>query len=228
MNPSVNPISMLLDIFRSPVSCFLALSQRGLWGWQAYLVLIISPFVFWSAYFDLVPFVWLKENLTTQLAQNAPQQLELLNANTLMAIEIISDVAGRTLTIFMLSVWFYFATKSSSVPQGFWRWFAASCVIVFPAVIGDIASYTSVLMQHGYVMIFAADLNSLNGLLKLPLTNEWSHFASAVPLLLPWYIALGYTAVSTWTGFARGESLVISALPWLACYLIWALYILLS
>ncbi|CAK4069176.1 MULTISPECIES: YIP1 family protein [Vibrio] len=225
MTPSSNPLIMLVDIFRSPSACFLALYQRGAWGWQPYIFLILSPFLFWGAYFDLVNFEWLKEVLTAQLAQTNPQQLELLDANTLMASEIISDVFGRTLTILMLAFWFNLATKPSQHQHGFWKWFAAAAVITFPAIIGDLASYVSVLLKHGQVLVYAADLNSLNGLLKLPLTNEWSQFASSFPLLLPWYIALGYAAVGTWTEFERGQALVISALPWLAYYLIWALYI---
>lgn len=227
MTPSSNPLIMLVDIFRSPSACFLALYQRGAWGWQPYIFLILSPFLFWGAYFDMVDFEWLRQALAAQLAQTNPQQLELLDANTLMASEIISDIAGRTLTILMLAFWFNLATKPSQHQHGFWKWFAAAAVITFPAIIGDLASYVSALLKHGQVMVYAADLNSLNGLLKLPLTNEWSQFASSFPLLLPWYIALGYAAVGTWTEFERGQALVISALPWLAYYMIWALYILL-
>ncbi|MCG9780977.1 YIP1 family protein [Vibrio brasiliensis] len=225
MNPSSNPLIMLIDIFRSPSACFLALYQRGAWGWQPYIFLILSPFLFWGAYFDMVNFEWLREVLASQLAVTNPKQLELLDANTLMASEIISDIAGRTLTILMLAFWFNLATKPSQHQHGFWKWFAASAVITFPAIIGDLASYVSVLLKHGQVLVYAADLNSLNGLLKLPLTNPWSQFASSFPLLLPWYIALGYAAVGTWTEFERGQALAISALPWLAYYLIWALYI---
>ncbi|NOI56889.1 YIP1 family protein [Vibrio coralliilyticus] len=228
MTPSSNPLVMLVDVFRSPSACFLALYQRGAWGWQTYIVLMLSPFLFWGSYFDVVDFEWLRQGLSAQLAQTNPKQLELLDANTLMASEIISDVAGRTLTIVMLAFWFNLATKPSQHQHGFWRWFAASTVVVFPAIIGDLASYVSLLLKHGQVMVYAADLNSLNGLLKLPLTNEWSQFASSFPLLLPWYIALGYAAVGTWTEFERGQALVISALPWVAYYIIWALYIVIS
>ncbi|WP_391088125.1 YIP1 family protein [Vibrio sp. NH-UV-68] len=228
MNPSSNPLIMLVDIFRSPSACFLALYQRGAWGWQPYIFLILSPFLFWGAYFDMVNFEWLKQALSAQLAVTNPQQLQLLDANTLMASEIISDIAGRTLTILMLAFWFNLATKPSQHQHGFWKWFAAGAVITFPAIIGDLASYVSVLLKHGQVMVYAADLNSLNGLLKLPLTNPWSQFASSFPLLLPWYIALGYAAVGTWTEFERGQALVISALPWLGYYLSWALYIIIA
>jgi hypothetical protein len=217
---------MLIDIFRSPSACFLALYQRGAWGWQPYVFLILSPFLFWGSYFDLVNFEWLREGLAAQLAETNPKQLELLDPNTLMASEIISDIAGRTLTILMLAFWFNLATKPSQHQHGFWKWFAAGAVITFPAIIGDLASYVSVLLKHGQVMVYAADLNSLNGLLKLPLTNDWSQFASSFPLLLPWYIALGYAAIGTWTEFERGQALAISALPWVGYYLIWALYIL--
>ncbi|MCW8332892.1 YIP1 family protein [Vibrio sp. SCSIO 43135] len=225
MNPSSNPLIMLVDIFRSPSACYLALYQRGTWGWQPYIFLILSPFLFWGAYFDIVDFDWLSTALKPQLN---PEQFALLDANTLMASEVISDIVGRTITIFMLAFWFNLATKASQHQHGFWRWFAAGAVITFPAVLGDLASYASLLLKHGQVMSYAADLNSLNGLLKLPLTNPWSQFASSFPLLLPWYIVLGYAAVGTWTEFDRGQALVISALPWVGYYLIWAIYILVS
>lgn len=228
MNPSSNPLTMLVDIFRSPTSCFLAIYQRGMWGWQPYIFLILSPFLFWGAYFDIVNFEWLKAALAPQLAVENPAQLEMLDANTLMASEIISDMIGRTVTIFMLAFWFHLATKQSQHQHGFWRWFAAGAVITFPAVLGDLASYASLLLKHGQVMTYAADLNSLNGLLKLPLTNDWSQFASSFPLLLPWYIVLGYAAVGTWTELERGQALAISALPWVGYYVIWALYIVIS
>ncbi|NAW58438.1 MULTISPECIES: YIP1 family protein [unclassified Vibrio] len=227
MTPSSNPLIMLVDIFRSPSAALVALYQRGMWGWQPYIVLLLTPFLFWGAYFDIVDFAWLKAALTQQLPNVDPSQLELLDKNTLMASEIISDVFGRTLTIAMLALWFNLATKASQHQHGYWRWFAASAVITFPAVLGDLASYVSVLLKHGQVMSYAADLNSLNGLIKLPLTSDWAQFASAFPLLLPWYIALGYAAVGTWTEFERGQALVIATLPWLAFYLIWALYIVL-
>lgn len=226
MTPSSNPLIMLIDIFRSPTSCFLALYQRGAWGWQPYIILILSPFLFWGAYFANVNFEWLSAALSTQLAIVNPEQLKLLDSNTLLASEIISDVAGRTMSILMLAFWFNLATKPSQHKHSFWRWFAAASVIMFPAVIGDFASYVSLLLKHGQVMIYAADLNSLNGLLKLPLTHEWSQFASSLPLLMPWYIVLGYAAVLTWTEFERGQALVISALPWVGYYVIWAFYIL--
>lgn len=97
--------------------------------------------------------------------------------------------------------------------------------MIFPAVIGDLASYVSVLLKHGDVMIYAADLNSLNGLIKLPLGHNWSQFASSFPLLMPWYIVLGFAALGTWTQLERGPALVIATLPWIAFYTIWALYI---
>ena len=144
--------------------------------------------------------------MSQQLAQTNPNQLALLDSNTLLASEIISDVFGRTLTIALLAFWFNLATKPSQHQHSYWRWFAASSVVMFPAVLGDVASYASLILKHGHVMNYAADLNSLNGLIKLPLTNDWSQFASSLPLLLPWYIVLGYAAVLTWTEFETWAS----------------------
>ncbi len=228
MNPSTNPLIMLVDIFRSPQDCFAALYQRSAWGWQPYIVLMLTPFLFWGAYFSNVDFEWLKAALTAQMEASHPDLIELLQADTLLASEIISDIMGRTLTIILLALWFNLATRQGDTKLGFWKWFAASSVITFPAVIGDLASYASLLLKHGQVMTYAADLNSVNGLIKLPLTNTWSQFASSFPLLLPWYIFLGYAAVVTWTQIERAQAIVIATLPWVAYYGIWAVNIAIS
>ena len=65
---------------------------------------MITPFLFWGAYFDNVSFDWLKQGLEAQLATTNPAQLALLEPNTLMASEIISDIVSRTLTILVLSL----------------------------------------------------------------------------------------------------------------------------
>ena len=230
MSPSSNPLIMLLDIFRSPVACFLALYQRGTWGCQPFIVLMLSPFLFWGAYFSEVDFTWLSHELTVQLQQINPEQIALLQPDTLMATATINNIFNRLATLLLLALWFFLATKTTQAQAsiGYWKWFAASCAILFPAVLGDFASYASLLLKHGQVMSYAADLNSLNGLLKLPLTNDWSQFTSSFPLLLPWYIALGYGVVLTWTSMERGQALVLSALPWVGFYVIWAMFILLT
>lgn len=221
--PSSNPLIMLLDIFRAPTSCFAALYQKGIWGWQTYIILLLTPFLFWGAYFDIVDFEWLKNALLLQSDQEIVNQLD---ANALMASEIINDALNRTLAIALLAFWFMLAAKPSRYQHGYWKWFAAASVVIFPAVLGDLASYVSLLVNHGQVMNYAADLNSLNGLLKLPLNNPWSGFASALPLLLPWYIVLGYAAIGAWTEFNKGQALAIASIPWVGYFVIWALYIL--
>ncbi len=226
MTPSSNPLVLLLDIFRSPTSAYLALYERGAWGWQPYIILLLSPLLFWGAYFSNVDFAWLSAELSQQVAQTNPDQVKFVqDKNTLLAGEVISDMFGRTASILMLAFWFFLAAKPSQHQHGYWKWFAAASVVMFPAVLGDFASYASLLLNHGVVLSYAADLNSLNGLIKLPLTSEWAQFAMSFPLLMPWYIVLGYAAVLTWTEFERGQALVIAALPWIGYYLIWAVVI---
>lgn len=226
VSASSNPLTLLLDIFRSPSACFLALYERGLWGWQPFIVLLVTPFLFWGSYFDMVDFVWLKAELVKQMPTAAAVELDRIDANTLMATEIITDTVGRLTTVLMLGLWFLLATRSNQQQHGYWRWVAASCAILFPAVLGDLASYVSLVLNQGHVLNYAADLNTLNGLLKLPMTHPWSEFCRSLPLLMPWYIVLGYAAVITWTTIERGQALVIAALPWVGYYAAWALYLL--
>lgn len=104
--PSSNPLSMVVDIFRAPTSCFAALYKRGAWGWQTYVLLMLTPFLFWGYYFDIVDFEWLKFNLVEQLQATSPDKIVLLEPNTLMASEILNAVFNRTLNIGLLAFWF--------------------------------------------------------------------------------------------------------------------------
>lgn len=228
MTGSRSPLALFVDLFRSPSAAFIALYQHGKWGWWCYLLLLLAPFLFWGAYFDMVNFDWLVSELTPQIESINPEQLALLDANTLMASEILSDVTARSLTICALAFWFYLATKAIQPNLGYWKWVAACCAILFPAILGDIASYVSLSLNQGYVLTYAADLNSLNGLAKLPLTNKWSGLLSAVPLLLPWYIVLGFAVTSTWTNVSRRQAIKISSLPWLIFYLVWFICVLIG
>ncbi|NLS13174.1 YIP1 family protein [Vibrio sp. SM6] len=227
MTASRNPLVLVLDIFRAPSASFIALHQHGSWGWQPFILLMISPFLFWGAYFSSVNFDWLSGILLSDAAQLNSEQAALLTPETLMVVEIINDITARVMTLLMLALWFMLATRASQA-HGFWKWFAAASVMLFPAVLGDFASYASLTLNQNAVVSYAADLNSLNGLLKLPLSHPWSGWASAFPLLLPWYIVLGYAAVLTWTPLERGQALVIASLPWLSYFIIWALVILIA
>jgi hypothetical protein len=99
---------------------------------------------------------------------------------------------------------------------------------MLPTLVGDIASLTNILFNSNNIMPNAADLNSLNGLLKLPLNHPWAPFATAVPLLAPWYIALTYTSVAAWTDFDRAKAIIVSILPWLFTLIIWPIMILVA
>ncbi len=224
MTPSSNPLMLLIDIFRSPTDCFAALYQHGKWAWLPFLLLIFAPFMFWGTYFDLVNINWVTTNLTEQITSIGGQiQAKWLTKEILLAGEVINDVMGRTITILLLALWFKLATKQSKYQHSYFKWVAGSTIVMFPAIIGDIASYVSLLLNHAQIMPYAADLNSLNGLLKLPMTNHWSTFASAFPLLMPWYITLSYAALGAWTDLERSKALIIAVLPWFSSFTLWGL-----
>ena len=117
MTPSRNSLVMLYDAFRSPTQCFTALYQRGIWGWQPFIILLISPFLFWGAYFDIVDFEWLKSELISNMSIPQDQQA-LLNSNTLLAGEVILDVTGRAFAVLLLGFWFTLATRKPNTKWG--------------------------------------------------------------------------------------------------------------
>ena len=226
MSPSANPLFLILDIFRAPTACFAALYQKGKWAWFPYLLLIFSPLVFWDTYFSMVNFDWLIQSLLAAIGPvDAQVQQDWLNKEVLLAGEVFNDVFGRTASILMLAFWFKLATKPSQYQHSYFKWVAACTIIMFPAIIGDLASYVNLLMNHAHVLPGNADLNSLNGLVKLPLNNPWATYTSAFPLLMPWYIVLSYAAIGAWTDFDKAKALTIALLPWLVCFTVWPLFI---
>lgn len=226
MTPSKNPFVAVLDTFRSPIDCFAAIHERPKWAFLPYLMIIIGPFFFWGAYFNHVDMTWLQQALIAQLPNIDQQAQEAwLTKEVLLAGEVFSDVTGRTACIFILALWLHLSTKSNSYQHSYGKWLAASCFIMLPAIIGDLASYLNVIFNTNNFMPNAADLNSVNGLLKLPLNNKWSAFATTMPLLAPWYIALSYAAVNAWTDYDRAKCIIVAGLPWLLTLIVWPILI---
>lgn len=92
-------------------------------------------------------------------------------------------------------------------------------------MIGDFASYINIMFNSSNIQPNAADLNSLNGLIKLPMGNPWASFSATIPLLAPWYIALTYAAITAWTDYDRAKSIVVACLPWLLTLIVWPIMI---
>ncbi|MCW8331758.1 YIP1 family protein [Photobacterium sp. SDRW27] len=226
MTPSKNPFVAVLDAFRSPIDCFAAVHERPKWAILPYLIAILGPFFLWGAYFNNVDMAWLQQELMVQFT-NVDQQVQesWLTKEVLLAGEVFSDITGRTVCIFVLALWLNLATKSNQYKHSFGKWLAASCFIMLPTMIGDFASYVNPMFNDSNILPNAADLNSLNGLLKLPLNHTWSPFATTIPLLAPWYIALTYAAVSAWTDYDRAKSIIVAGLPWLLTLLVWPIMI---
>ncbi|MGF1683709.1 Yip1 family protein [Photobacterium minamisatsumaniensis] len=229
MTPSKNPFVAVVDTFRSPIDCFAAIYERPKWAFLPYLMIIFGPFFFWGTYFNNVDLAWLQQMLMDQLS-NVDQQVQesWLTKEVLLAGEVFSDVIGRTACIFVLALWLNLSTKSNSHKHSFGKWLAASCFIMLPAVIGDFASYLNAVFNTNNILPNAADLNSLNGLLKLPLDSPWSPFTTTIPLLAPWYIALSYAAVSAWTDYDRAKSIIVAGLPWLLTLIVWPILIIVA
>lgn len=226
MTPSKNPFVAVLDTFRSPIDCFAAVYERPKWAILPYLIVILGPFFLWGAYFNNVDMAWLQQELMAQFS-NVDQQVQesWLTKEVLLAGEVFSDITGRTICIFVLALWLNLATKSNQYKHSFGKWLAASSFIMLPAMVGDFASYINIMFNSSNILPNAADLNSLNGLLKLPLNSPWSPFATTIPLLAPWYIALTYAAVGAWTDFDRAKSIIVAGLPWLLALVVWPLMI---
>ncbi|WP_370517136.1 MULTISPECIES: YIP1 family protein [unclassified Salinivibrio] len=228
MQASANPLFALRDIVLRPSACFAALSQRPVWGWLAYLLMSLSAIAFWSAYFDHTNLAALQQALAQQLSMPPADAEKWLQRETLLASEVLGDWFGRAAVIFALALWFRLATKQEAPNFGYRHWLAASCFIFLPAVVGDLASYTNMTLSSGFILPAHADLNSLNGLLKLPLASSWSAWAASLPLLLPWYWVLSITVIGTWTPLNHGKAIVVATLPWVAVFASWAIVIALS
>ncbi len=224
MNPSSNPFIALLDLFRSPIACFSALHQRPLWGVFPYIITLLGSFLIWGAYFDHVNFQWLSQTMVSQFT-NGKQTLDpsWLSKEVLLAGEVFSDIMGRTACLFVLALWLRLATKQSQLQHSYAKWLAAACFISLPSIIGDVASYINILFNHTPMLPTWADLNSLNAFIKLPLNSIWSPFITATPILMPWYIALTYAVICTWTDFNRAKAIVIAVLPWVMIIIGWPL-----
>ncbi len=227
MTPSSNPFKALIDLFRSPVECYASLYQYPKWGWFAWVFIVLGPFMFWGYYFELVNQEWMITNIISQSPTLSPEELESwIQPEILLGGNIIGDMVGRTAVILFMSLWLTLATREQEKRLRWGQWLGISCFIFLPMIVGDIASYVSILFNYAQVMPNAADLNSLNGLLKLPMDHPWATFCQTIPLLMPWHIVLTYAALGAFTNYDRGHALSIALLPWIGVITLWPLAIL--
>ena len=146
MTPSKNPFVAVVDLFRSPIDCFAAVHERPKWAFVPYLIIVLGSFFVWGSYFNHVDMAWLQQTLQAQLGDVTPDvQQAWLTREVLLAGEVFSDFTGRTAAIFLLALWLKLATKGNSYQHSYGKWLAASCFIMLPSFIGDIASYINIM-----------------------------------------------------------------------------------
>ena len=221
----------MTDIVASPTKAFDHIRDHTSWLWWALLANLLLSLGVFAFYYSWVDFPWLVEETIRGLpAENRAEAAESVRAFMKPQVSMMISLAFITvftLVIFTLgAVYLNIANKMTTGAQiSFGQWFSFTCWVNFVGVFGSLAALVMILMASNN-QLASTDLQplSLNALLIHANPGEtWHTWASSVSLLTFWSIFLTAVGFRRWTGASSMKSWIISVLPWVVIFGVWAL-----
>lgn len=233
MDTSKSAFSALLDIFIAPRAVFAATREHRLWFWLPLVVLLIATMLFFGWYYLTVDFEWMVSAMLSQSSQQmTPEQMEQAAAfmkpgfmlgSTLIGIVVMTFFVYAILALYLLIV----SKVSGDDKNGYGLWFGTTTWAFFPGILSIIGSaIIYALADTSQVAPFDLSITNLNALLfHLPMNHPWASWLMRFDLTIFWSIALLGLAISQYSERSYGKSLTIAAVPAIAYFGIWALFI---
>ena len=230
-NSSYSAFNALVDIIASPAKAFDGIKSHTSWFWLPLLISIALASGLLVYYYSWVDFEWLIEyTLDTQIAPEDRAASEdavrsFMNPTSSMVTSVLAIVIITFLIYLLQALYFHLANKmTAGADLSYGQWFNFSAWANFVNIFGAIA---------GFVVIFMASSNQLpsqdlqvfsmnNLFIHAEPREPWFTWGSFVHLLILWVIALCAIGFARWTGATIAKSAIISALPWVLIYGIWA------
>ncbi|GAA5138177.1 YIP1 family protein [Thalassotalea piscium] len=233
---SANPLQACFDVLLSPAKAFSSVKDKKGWAWLPFFLVIASTSAVFVHYFSVVDINWFQEQSLEQAAAMTGMTYDELkaasseaDATSAMLQTTISVVISLIAVNLLVAIYYLLATKiMAKNDYGFKNWFAFSWWASLPLVVSSLASIL--------VLLFAVDSNismndlqptSLNSLIfSLDQSHAWYNFLEAINLFSLWMIAIASVGLKTWLNIDIKKASIIAAIPSIAIYGLWAIYIL--
>jgi hypothetical protein len=236
MTTVTNPLQACNDVFFRPGSVFEALKQHNNWSWLPFFIVVVMAVLPNYLYFTTIDPVWYVEHLlanSLDFADLSPAELDgmrdLIPVESMGTWGALGGLVGLTIINAIIAVYFNLVTKSDEENlNGFTDWYGATWWMGMPVVIGSLISIVMILLSNdgtNQMPLSIVSSTSLAHIFGLDISSTWFGLANAFRLESLLSIYIGAAAIGSWTNFAWNKSLLLSALPTIIIYSIWAVVI---
>ena len=223
-------VNALVDIFASPAKALDEIRNHVSWLLWPLLIYIGLAMALVAYYHSWVDIDWLIDSEIQKIpaesrADSADAVRSFMAGNARIYIAA-ATVAIFTLLIYLLyATWFHLANKlTTGTDIRFGQWFAFNCWTMFPGVIGTLAAFVAIFMADSNQMPAEnMQVLSLNQLfIHARPGDDWFNWGNSFTVLNFWVIALMSIGFSRWTSSGMMKSVIVSALPFVLIFGIWA------
>jgi hypothetical protein len=228
----MNDLELTAALATAPSSAFTELRERPrFWFPLLLLVLTTAGLVYW--YYSVVDIEWLKDSMFSsnpKLQQMSGEQraaaMAMYGRNTMRWSSLVSMFIVLPLVFVVEALYLLVAAKITKLSPGFKHWFALVCWTSLPMLLTTIVAAILLILsdtpQMSPSVLQPLSLNEL--LLHVPAGGKGFSLFEAVniPALLSW--ALMIIGIRTWSQRSWGFSAIVTLLPWVVIYALWAFF----
>lgn len=220
----------MTDIIASPSKAFDEVKEHTSWLWWPLLANLLLGLALFVYYYSWVDFTWLVEETIRSVpaenrAEAADQIRNFMTPKSSMMISL-AFIFIFTMVVYLLqAVYLNLANRlTTGASIKFGQWFSFSAWVNFVGIFATIAGFVVILIASNN-QLSSTELQplSINSLLVHGKPGEtWTTWASSLNLLGVWTIFLTALGFKRWTGSSTAKSWLITLIPWVLVFGIWA------
>ncbi len=233
MSNVTNPFQACNEVFYKPGGVFEALKHNNNWSWLPFFIVIIMAVLPNYLYFTSIDPDWYIDyllNTSPDFADLSPAELDgmrdVIPVSSMATWGALGGIIGFVVINAIIAVYFNLVTKSDEENiNGFTDWYGATWWMGMPVVIGSLVSILMILFANdgsGQMPVSIVSSTSFAHIFGMDISSPWFGLANAFRIESLLSIYIGAAAIASWTNFAWNKSLLLSALPTIIVYGIWA------
>jgi len=229
-NSNYGVMNAMVDIIASPSRAWDEIYEHTGWLWVPLLLVIVFTSAAFTYFYLWVDYEWFVEDIILGMpaetrAEAAPGVRQFMSPTFSIGSTVLAVVFMTVIINLILAAYYLLASKiATSGDINYGRWFSLSAWAGFPAIFTALAMFVVILLADSN-QVSQAELSplSLNALFVHAETGEpWFTWASSLNLVMFWNIFLAGLGFARWTASSLLKGLIVSTLPFLLIFGIWA------
>ncbi len=229
-NSNYGVMNAMVDIIASPSRAWDEIYEHTGWLWVPLLLVIVLTSAAFTYFYLWVDYDWFVEDMILGMpaetrSEAAPAVRELMSPTFSIGSTVAAVAFMSVIINLILAAYYLLASKvATSGDIGYGRWFSLAAWAAFPGIFSALAIFVVILLADSN-QVSQADLSplSLNALFVHAETGEpWFTWASSLNLVMFWSMFLAGLGFARWTACSLVKGLIVSALPFVLIFGIWA------